>query len=100
MRDPVVASDGNSYEREAIEAVLRGANKRSPLTREPLEPHLFANRNLRKRIEEHEEEVLRVAATAAATAGEAAVAGERAAASASALGAGGAGGARGKRPRS
>ena len=37
--------------------MLRG-NSFSPLTREPLERHLFCNRNLRKRIEDYEAEVL------------------------------------------
>ena len=31
MRDPVVASDGHSYERKAIEEVLRNSQPRSPL---------------------------------------------------------------------
>ena len=30
MKDPVVASDGNSYERTAIQAVLQSANPLSP----------------------------------------------------------------------
>ena len=64
--DPVVASDGNTYERSAIEAILRSATPLSPLTREPLKLDVFANRALKKRIEEHEEEVLRIAATAVA----------------------------------
>jgi len=66
LRDPVVASDGNTYERHAIQAVLQSPNPRSPLTREPLESIVFPNRALKKRIEEHEEEVLRIAATVAA----------------------------------
>ena len=64
--DPVVASDGNTYERSAIQAVLQSANPISPLTREALEPNVFANRALKKRIEEHDEEVLHIAATAVA----------------------------------
>ena len=39
----------------------------SPLTREPLEANVFPNRALKKRIDEHEEEVLRMAATVFAT---------------------------------
>lgn len=35
MNDPVVASDGQTYERSAIEAVLRQRNPRSPMTNEP-----------------------------------------------------------------
>ena len=55
MRDPVVASDGHSYERASIEQVLRGSGL-SPRTREPLMAHTFPNRALRTRIEEHEAE--------------------------------------------
>ena len=66
MKDPVVASDGNSYERSAIATVLATRHPRSPLTREPLEQTLFANRNLKKRIEQHEKEVLNAAEQAVA----------------------------------
>jgi len=66
MKDPVVASDGNSYERSAIAMVLATRHPRSPLTREPLEQTLFANRNLKKRIEQHEKEVLNAAEQAVA----------------------------------
>ena len=65
MRDPVVASDGNSYERVAIKAVLRSGNGLSPLSREPLASALFPNRNLRQRIVAHEGEVLDFASQAA-----------------------------------
>ena len=54
MSDPVVASDGHSYERGAIQDVLDGPNKKSPLTREVLMRALVPNRALRRRIEEHE----------------------------------------------
>jgi hypothetical protein len=63
MRDPVVASDGHSYERNAIEEVLRprshppGYHPRSPLTREALRPDLIPNHALRRRIEAHENEL-------------------------------------------
>jgi hypothetical protein len=73
--DPVVASDGNTYERSAILTVLQSVNPVSPLTRETLKPDVFSNRALKKRIDEHEEEVLRIAATVYAT-GIAAVSGE------------------------
>ena len=43
MTDPVVASDGHTYEREAIADVLRSANKKSPLTRAVLKPDLVPN---------------------------------------------------------
>jgi hypothetical protein len=57
MNDPVVASDGHSYERAAIADVLAGPNKKSPLTREVLRPELVPNRALRRRIEQHEKEL-------------------------------------------
>ena len=57
MNDPVVASDGHSYERVAIADVLAGPNKKSPLTREVLRPELVPNRALRRRIEQHEKEL-------------------------------------------
>jgi hypothetical protein len=66
--DPVVACDGHSYERSAILDVIRSGNGLSPLTREPLNDHLFSNRNLKKRIELYEEEVLSAAAAAVANA--------------------------------
>ena len=67
--DPVVASDGHSYERSAILSVLRDGNGLSPLTREPLQPNvLIQNRNLKRRMQEHEEDILRAAATAVANA--------------------------------
>ena len=56
MIDPVVASDGHSYERSAIEAVIRLGNQLSPLTREMLNEHVFPNFNLRRRIQQHEDE--------------------------------------------
>lgn len=56
MRDPVVAADGNTYERDAIAAVLAGAKPRSPLTREPLHVGLLVpNNDMRRRIRAHEE---------------------------------------------
>ena len=61
MRDPVVASDGNTYERVAIEAVLATGNGLSPMTREQLKPDLFPNRNLLRRIREYEGEMLAMA---------------------------------------
>ena len=53
MIDPVVASDGHTYEREAIEGVLRSANPRSPLTRDILTTELRPNIVLRNLIQEH-----------------------------------------------
>ena len=63
----MVASDGHSYERSAILTVLRDGNGLSPLTRERLQRNvLIPNRNLKRRIEEHDGDMLRVAATAVA----------------------------------
>ena len=68
----MVASDGHSYERSDILKVLRGGNGRSPLsplTRERLKPNvLIPNRNLKRRMQKHDEDMLRVAATAVANA--------------------------------
>ena len=67
--DPVVASDGHSYERSAILSVLRDGNGLSPLTRERLQPNvLIPNRNLKRRMQEHDEDMLRVAAIVTANA--------------------------------
>ena len=58
VTDPVVASDGHSYERSAILMVING-NRVSPLTRERLRPDvLVPNRNLKKRILEFEGNLL------------------------------------------
>ena len=66
MKDPVVASDGHSYERSAIEEILRGPHPLSPLTRAALGPALVPNLNLRRRIEDHEAELDRMAEQMAA----------------------------------
>ena len=59
MQDPVVASDGHTYERGAIEEVLAlpEDRRKSPLTREVLQATLFPNRALKNRIVAHEQEV-------------------------------------------
>ena len=65
----MVASDGHSYERSAILSVLRNGNGLSPLTRERLQQNvLISNRNLKRRMQEHDEDILRAAATAVANA--------------------------------
>ena len=65
----MVASDGHSYERSAIVSVLRDGNGLSPLTRERLKPNvLIPNRNLKRRMQGHDEDMLRAAATAVANA--------------------------------
>ena len=62
-----MASDGRSYERSAILSHLRVGNGLSPLTRERLQPDvIIQNWNLKRRIQGHEEDMLRVAATAVA----------------------------------
>ena len=55
MKDPVVASDGNTYEREAIERYLRISNL-SPMTRQPITHTLFPNRSLKNCIENYNSE--------------------------------------------
>ena len=49
MQDPVIASDGNTYERSAITTWLERSST-SPLTRQPLEQALFPNHNLKKLV--------------------------------------------------
>ena len=48
--------------------MFRDGNCLSPLTREPLQPTLFFNWNLKRRMQEHDEDILRAAATAVANA--------------------------------
>uniref|UniRef100_A0A3B3ZT60 WD repeat, SAM and U-box domain-containing protein 1 n=1 Tax=Periophthalmus magnuspinnatus TaxID=409849 RepID=A0A3B3ZT60_9GOBI len=51
MRDPVIAADGYSYEREAIESWIRGKTKTSPMTNLPLQTTLLIpNRSLKMAI--------------------------------------------------
>jgi hypothetical protein len=53
MTDPVLAVDGHSYEREAIQAWLSKGDRRSPVTGLPLpSDQLIPNHSLRKAIEE------------------------------------------------
>lgn len=57
MRDPVVASDGHTYERETLLSLIHNKQK-SPLTRESLNPNICVpNINLRKRIREYSDDV-------------------------------------------
>ena len=63
MTDPVIATDGHTYERSAIQVVLR-RNRVSPMTRETLGPMLLPNRALRQRIDEHEEDLNKLASIA------------------------------------
>lgn len=61
MRDPVVASDGHSYERQTLLTLLR-TTARSPLTRARLDPRVVvSNINLRKRIRDYADEACDIA---------------------------------------
>lgn len=68
MVNPVIASDGHTYERDAIQDWISGARAGtvalSPLTREPLAPTLIPNHAMRKRIGEYDEELERIAKAA------------------------------------
>lgn len=60
MRDPVVASDGHTYERESLIRILK-ETRVSPLTRETLQPNIVVpNINLTKRIKEFVPDVCRM----------------------------------------
>ena len=50
-----------SYERRAIQSVVDGPDRRSPMTREVLTRGLLPNRALRQRIIDHENEIDRIA---------------------------------------
>lgn len=51
MRDPVIAADGYSYEREAIESWINTKNRSSPMTNLPLQTTLLTpNRTLKMAI--------------------------------------------------
>ncbi|XP_074550386.1 WD repeat, SAM and U-box domain-containing protein 1-like [Halichoeres trimaculatus] len=51
MKDPVIAADGYSYERDSIESWIRGKNKTSPMTNLPLQTTLLTpNRSLKMAI--------------------------------------------------
>nr|XP_057938183.1 WD repeat, SAM and U-box domain-containing protein 1-like [Doryrhamphus excisus] len=51
MKDPVIAADGFSYERESIESWIRGKNRSSPMTNLPLQTTLLTpNRALKMAI--------------------------------------------------
>lgn len=51
MRDPVVASDGNTYEKGAIEKWLK-TNHTSPRTGEPMDTLLIPNLNMKRLIQD------------------------------------------------
>lgn len=54
MKCPVVASDGHTYEREAICRVIADSG-RSPITREPLHRQVFPNFAMKRMIEEKDD---------------------------------------------
>ena len=60
MREPVIASDGHTYERTTLQRLLE-TTKCSPLTRERLQTNVMVpNFNLKKRIRDLPEEVCRI----------------------------------------
>ena len=57
MSDPVVASDGHTYERTALERIFT-TSKISPLTREKLNVKIaIPNLNLKKRIRDYPDDL-------------------------------------------
>ncbi len=61
MKDPVVASDGHTYERSSLEKLLTMDDHRSPLTRELLDTRtIIPNINLRKRIREYDDDICNI----------------------------------------
>jgi hypothetical protein len=62
MKDPVVASDGHTYERNSLERIFNTDDHRSPLTREVLNKNIIVpNINLRKRIRDYADDICDVA---------------------------------------
>jgi len=55
MEDPVIASDGFTYERSAIKNLLGTVNPKSPHTRDPLTQDLIPNYSLKGAIHEFKE---------------------------------------------
>ncbi|XP_016128326.1 WD repeat, SAM and U-box domain-containing protein 1-like [Sinocyclocheilus grahami] len=52
MKDPIIAADGFSYEREAMESWINTPNRSSPMTNLPLQTTLLtANRSLKMAIQ-------------------------------------------------
>ena len=61
MEDPVVAKDGHTYEREAIEAFIR-ENGKSPISGEPLDvDSLIENRAVQNQIDSYHDAAERAA---------------------------------------
>lgn len=60
MRDPVIGSDGHTYERQTLNRLL-ATTRISPLTREKLKSNvIIPNHNLRKRIREYSDDLCSV----------------------------------------
>lgn len=58
MMDPVIASDGHSYEKKALQSFLSRGNRTSPLTREKLDHKIvISNMNLKKRIRDYADNI-------------------------------------------
>tara|TARA_B110000008_G_C16965900_1_gene561986 strand:+ start:921 stop:2360 length:1440 start_codon:yes stop_codon:yes gene_type:complete len=58
MENPIVASDGISYEKEAYLQYISHGNRTSPLTRETLDTQIcVSNKNLKKRIRDYSEDI-------------------------------------------
>lgn len=67
MKDPVVAADGHTYERKAIEEWIASNKGRSPVTKAKLkDKSLFPNCALRSQIEEWQSSHYTVKSTALA----------------------------------
>ena len=61
MHEPVVASDGFSYEKSALLMLLNNAMAESPLTREPLQSMYLPNVTLLSLIREYKQRAIRLA---------------------------------------
>lgn len=66
--DPVVASDGHTYERHALERLFASGDHKSPLTRAVLVPLFFPNHALKRRMQAYRNETLAAAERALARA--------------------------------
>lgn len=53
MKDPVIATDGHTYERDAITQWFKGGHRRSPKTNQVISNCLFPNYNLKSLISDY-----------------------------------------------
>ncbi|KAA6369274.1 MAG: hypothetical protein EZS28_035199, partial [Streblomastix strix] len=53
MVDPVRASDGQAYEREYIQEIMKKPGAKSPMTKNPLGPDLIPDLELKQKIEDY-----------------------------------------------